>query len=48
MPERPSRRAVGGLFLGLLVGIVGGWLAGLLRVTEPTPLPVPSPGTPER
>ncbi len=48
MPERPSRRAVGALFLGLLVGIAGGWLAGLLRVPEPTPLPVPSPGRPER
>ncbi|MCW3012864.1 MAG: hypothetical protein JWO90_3268 [Solirubrobacterales bacterium] len=31
MPERPSARALGGLSLGLLLGVVGGWVAGLLR-----------------
>ena len=31
MLERPSARAVGGLSLGLLLGVLGGWLAGLLR-----------------
>ena len=31
MPERPSARLVGGLSLGLLLGMAGGWLAGLLR-----------------
>lgn len=28
---RPSARAVGGISLGLLLGALGGWLAGLLR-----------------
>ncbi len=31
MPERPSKRVVSGLSLGLLLGMVGGWVAGLLR-----------------
>jgi gas vesicle protein len=31
VPERPSGRAVGGLSLGLLLGVIGGWVAGLLR-----------------
>ena len=31
MPERPSKRVVGGLSLGLLLGVLGGWVAGLLR-----------------
>lgn len=35
MPERPSVRAVGGLSLGLVLGLIGGWLAGLLRAPAP-------------
>ncbi len=31
MTQRPSGRLVGGLSVGLLLGVVGGWLAGLLR-----------------
>jgi hypothetical protein len=31
----PSRRLVGELSLGLLLGVVGGWLAGLVRVRRP-------------
>ena len=31
MPEAPSKRVVGGLSLGLLLGLIGGWVAGLLR-----------------
>jgi hypothetical protein len=29
--ERPSGRVVASLALGLLLGVAGGWLAGLLR-----------------
>ena len=35
MTERPSGRVVGSLALGLLLGMVGGWLAGLLRAPRP-------------
>ena len=35
MPERPTGRVAGSLALGLLLGIVGGWLAGLVRVPKP-------------
>ena len=31
MTERPSGRLVGGLSSVLLLGMLGGWLAGLLR-----------------
>lgn len=31
MPERPSARTLGGLTVGLLLGLLGGWAAGLLR-----------------
>ena len=34
MPERPSGRVVGSLALGLLLGVVGGWIAGLLRAPK--------------
>ena len=34
MPERPSARAVSGLSLGLFLGLLGGWLAGLLRAPK--------------
>ena len=44
MPDRPSARAVGGLSLGLVLGMVGGWLAGLVRART-TPQ-VPAGGTP--
>ncbi len=32
---RTRRRVLGELSLGLLLGVVGGWLAGLLRVRRP-------------
>jgi hypothetical protein len=34
-PERPTGRRVGGLSLGLLLGVAGGWVAGLLRAPKP-------------
>ena len=37
MPQRPSARAVGGLSLGLALGLVCGWLAGLVRPPRPLP-----------
>jgi gas vesicle protein len=40
VPERPSGRVVSGLTLGLLLGMLGGWVAGLLRA------PRSSNGTP--
>jgi hypothetical protein len=33
--HRPSRTTVGELVLGLLVGALGGWIAGLVRVRRP-------------
>ncbi|CAN5213457.1 hypothetical protein BH24ACT10_BH24ACT10_19430 [soil metagenome] len=39
MSERPSGRVVGGLSLGLLLGVVGGWVVGLLRVPRPQDRP---------
>ena len=39
MTERPSGRLVGSLTLGLLLGMVGGWLAGLLRAPRAKGLP---------
>ncbi len=39
MPQRPSARAVGGLSVGLLLGLLGGWLAGLLRAPGPAARP---------
>jgi hypothetical protein len=32
VPDRPSARTVGGLSVGLVLGAVLGWVAGLLRV----------------
>jgi hypothetical protein len=34
-PRPPSRRVLGELGLGLLLGVVGGWVAGLVRVRRP-------------
>jgi hypothetical protein len=41
--ERSTGRVAGAMGLGLLLGIVGGWVAGLLRV--PPPAPSTTPGT---
>lgn len=35
MPDRPSPRTVGALSAGLLLGVVAGALAGLLRAPKP-------------
>ena len=37
MSERPSGSVVGGLAVGLLLGMLGGWVAGLLRAPKPPP-----------
>jgi gas vesicle protein len=34
VPERPSGRLVRGLSFGLLLGMIGGWVAGLLRAPK--------------
>ena len=39
MSERPSGHVVGRLSLGLLLGVVGGWLLGLLRPPRPRERP---------
>ncbi len=33
--RRPGLRTLGELSLGLLLGVVGGWVAGLVRVRRP-------------
>jgi hypothetical protein len=38
--ERRTGRVAGAMGLGLLLGVVGGWVAGLLRVPK-----TPDPGT---
>jgi hypothetical protein len=35
--HRPTGRVLAELALGLLLGVVGGWIAGLVRVRQPGP-----------